>query len=80
MKFTAKEQAIIDILRKHGPVSTRAVAEKLYGSAPPLNARTIVMGRLRGIARKAEAMGEDWRLHSTARKGPHPINFWIVSA
>jgi len=80
MKFTEKEQALIDIVRREGPVSTRTVVEKVYGQSPPLNARMIVMGRLRGIGRKAEAMKPGWTLRSTERKGPHPISFWIVDA
>lgn len=76
--FSQKELDLLDLLPKNGDrITSVELVEKYYGIDPPINARVIVVGRLRGIATKAKRSGLDWKLKKSKRAGPNPQSFWI---
>ncbi len=83
IKVSAREQALIDLIPKApGRINTNELVAIYYSddNEPPLNARAILVGRLRGIAAKAERGKWSWRLRNSSRAGPHPQEFWVVDA
>ena len=85
IKFSLLEQRLIDLLQEADgrPLSTHDLVGKYWPGPPnaaPLNARTLIVGRLRGIAAKAERAALPWRIRKTKRSGPNPQSFWIVKA
>jgi len=79
VKFSSLEQRLLDLLPADGSrVDTNTLVQRYYANvAPePLNARTIVVGRLKGIAAKAERAGLPFRIRRSERAGPHPLQFW----
>jgi hypothetical protein len=79
--FSDLEQDLIALLPKDGKkVTTADLVEAYYGSEVPLNARNIVVGRLRMIAAKAVHNAEPWRIAKSNRAGPHPMEFWLEKA
>ena len=80
IKFSPLESELIELI-PHKPerIDTNALIKRYYPKDPPLNARAIVVDRLRGIAEKAERGNMDWRLRKSKRAGPHPQQFWIES-
>lgn len=83
VKFSALEQQLIDLLPRDGrKVDSTFLVQHYYADEadPPLNARAIIIGRLRGIGNKAKVANVGWRLRKTKRAGPKPQSFWIEQA
>lgn len=89
IKFSQLEEELIALLPADGSsIDTHALAAAYFSPAVmertrgkvagelPLNARAIIVGRLRGIAAKAERAGLPWRVMKTARSGPRAMSFW----
>ena len=52
--FTVKEQKLIDIIGKHGPMKIKDVAEMFYDGDVPLNGQVNISNTIRRIAGKCE--------------------------
>lgn len=76
IKFSQRELDLIKLVPFNKPINSTMLVELYFGQNPPLNARPIIISRLRHIAKKAEAANLDWRLHKTYRTGPIPQSFW----
>ena len=80
IKYTEREQAILALVPfTPGEINSNEIVEQLYpvpDNEKPLNARVLVVGRLTGIAKKAERNAEPWRLRKSPRAGCRPIRFW----
>lgn len=84
VRFSQLELDLIDLIpfdqksNENGRpgINTSELSTLYFGKNPPMNARPIIIGRLRGIAKKAEVAGLDWRLRKTYRSGPIPQSFW----
>lgn len=74
--LSSREEQLYALLSSR-PLSSADLIKQYYGPKPPANARTIVVGRLRGIAEKLDRARDPVRLRKSPRKGPHPIEFWV---
>jgi hypothetical protein len=71
-----KEEALLGLLPIDGPgLNTNQIVAQIYPD-PPLNARVIVICRLKGINDKAIYHREPWRVMKSKRNGPNAIIFW----
>jgi hypothetical protein len=81
IKFSAIEERILRLIPKDGSqISSKDLVAKFYGEDVPFNAQKIIVGRLAGIARKAEAAALPWRLRRSGRAGPRAAHYWLVKA
>lgn len=82
VKFSQIEEALLGLLPLDGTrVDSRTLVQRYYeakGEPPPHNARINIVGRIRGLAEKAERANLPWRIRKTARSGPKPQSFWRV--
>lgn len=58
-------------------LTSTMIAAKLYGRRPNANQRT--MSVLRSLKAKAIRYREPFRIKQTARRGPHPVSWWVES-
>ena len=76
--YTAREQALIDLLPKDGsPVTSSSLVKQYYGDEIPINGPKIVIDRLRQIMKKTEYYDDDFRIKKSPRAGPNPLSFHI---
>lgn len=75
--YSAAETKLLELLKKKGKTDSNTLATAYYGRSQPLNARLSVSGVLRGLRRKAVFNREKWKVLSSERRGPHPIEWWV---
>jgi len=75
--YSTAETKLLTLLRKKGRSDSNSLALAYYGKQAPLNARLSVSGLLRGLRRKAVFNKEKWKVLSSERRGPHPIEWWV---
>jgi hypothetical protein len=76
-KYSPRERDLFKILRR-GRLDTKEISRRLYGKEDiPLNSRQIVLGGLDTLRKKVAVNREPFRIASTERSGPNPIEFWI---
>jgi hypothetical protein len=81
--LTDLEERLLALLPEDGRRVSTADLVRLYFRGelePPINANTIVRGRLDMIARKLRHNGDRRIIHKSNRAGPHPVEFWIEKA
>ena len=76
MTFSPSEEKIIDLLKKHNKLTTAQIADKFYKKDRPEYARVIISGVVRSLVKKT-ARSKDFRVKSSHRRGPHPMEVWI---
>jgi hypothetical protein len=76
MSFSPSEEKIIDLLKKHSKLTTAQLADKFYKKNRPEYARVIISGVVRSLVKKT-ARSKDFRVKSSKRSGPWPIEVWI---
>ena len=77
VRYSKNERRAFAVLGSK-PLSTAELTEKIYGrSRRPFNDRQVVLGVLTSLAKKAKVNKEDFAIKRSARKGPHPVTFWI---
>jgi len=80
ISLSPKEQEVFQFLQ---PVGVRRTSEDLTIKAfglpdkHPINARTIMIGRLRSLGKKLPHTDLGVVLKSTERRGPKPMAFWL---
>ena len=79
ISLSPKEQEVFQLLQ---PVGLHRTSEDLtiqvFGlTNQPINARTIMIGRLRSLGKKLPYTDLGVRLKSTERRGPKPMAFWL---
>lgn len=81
VQYTESEKSIIDYLKKKRgkPVSTLDLIEFHYPDQKtrPFYARESVVTTLSTIMKKIKYRKEDFKLHKSERRGPHPSEYWI---
>lgn len=77
MSYSPTETKILDHLRKVKRASTPALIEAIYGKDKPVWAAQTVVSIIRGLARKIEKNGEDFRIMQSERTPPFPYEFWL---
>jgi hypothetical protein len=74
--YSETERAIFGLIPEGGAfISTDELIEKRYGSEPPFNARHIITGTMRNLARKIKYNKEPFRLVNTGRAGPKSMSY-----
>jgi hypothetical protein len=74
--YSETERAIFGLIPEGGAsISTDELIEKRYGDNPPFNARSIIRGLMRTLARKIEYNNEPFRLVNSGRAGPRSMSF-----
>jgi hypothetical protein len=78
-EFTAREQALLDLLPTDGtPVTSAQLVSSYYGTDRPMNAHKIIIDRMRQIQKKIEfSVDADFSINKSKRSGPNPISFWL---
>ena len=76
VKYSKGELAAFKALSDKARSST-IIVEKVYPADVPYNGRKIVIGMLKSLQRKMVANKEPFKLVSSERSGPHPIEFWL---
>jgi hypothetical protein len=75
--YSPLERKIFSLLNKK-PKSTVDITDEFYGrKRRPYNARQSVLGALDKLAEKTKKNQEPFTIVKSARKGPHPVDFWI---
>lgn len=59
-------------------INSKDLADLYYPEGCPEHARTIVVGRAKGVARKLKRMNDARVLHKSRRRGPQPAEFWLT--
>lgn len=79
LRYSPMEQSILALLPGDGTkVSSEEIIAAHYGKRKrPFNARQIIIGVLRTLMRKSNRNRESFKICKSARKGPHPMKFWI---
>jgi hypothetical protein len=76
--YSETERAVFGLIPKDGAsISTDELVALRYPYDPPFNARTIITGTLRLLARKIEYNHEPFRLANTGRAGPKAMSFFL---
>lgn len=80
VRLSLLEQRLLALLPVKGQrISTDALVEAFYpGKHRPFNARQIITGRMRLLSRKLLHNRSKVLIHKTARRGPKPIEYWLV--
>jgi hypothetical protein len=79
--YSETERAIFGLIPEGGAfISTDELIEKRYGSEPPFNARHIITGTMRNLARKIKYNKEPFRLVNTGRAGPKSMSYSLERA
>jgi hypothetical protein len=77
-RYSKTEKALFNLLLPVGQrVDSKTLAKKHYGRRIPINGQVAVVGAVRGLAAKAVRNREWFRVKSTKRRGPYPIEFWV---
>ncbi len=78
IKYSKGEQLCFKALNDKPRLSTNIVDKVYYkGKTVPYNGQKIVVGMLASLRRKIVANKEPFKLLSTKRRGPHPMEFWL---
>lgn len=81
VKLSKLESELLKYLPADGrKVTTAEIVTAYYGGDAPMNARQIITDRLATLTAKLEALGAEQRVAKSARRGPHPIEFWLTAA
>jgi hypothetical protein len=79
--LTDLEAKLLDLLeRLGGRASTAELVAQYFTEGPPINANTIIRGRLDMIGKKLKHNGDRRTICKSHRAGPHPVEFWIGKA
>jgi hypothetical protein len=80
MSFSPSESRVIDILKKTPgtKLTTAQLADRFYPKKAdrPEYARVIIAGIVRSLVKKTSRTKE-FKIKSSTRSGPHPIEVWI---
>lgn len=76
VKYSNGEQAAFKALSVK-PISSTDMLEKIYTTDEPFNSRKILIGTLKSLRRKIQTNREPFKLVSSERNGPHPMEFWL---
>jgi hypothetical protein len=82
MSFSPSESRVIEILKKSPgtKLTTAQLADRFYKRADrPEYARVIIAGIVRSLVKKTGRCKE-FKIKSSQRSGPHPIEVWIEGA
>ena len=78
ISLSRRQQQVFDLFAADGTkISTAEIVTAIYGDKPPINARVVIINQLRTIETKLDLMNAEYRLCSSKRNGPHPIQFWV---
>lgn len=79
LKYSAMEQGLLALLRNSESkrIDTDTLAQQYYKRRPPRNARQSVLATMRNLADKVRRNKEPFLVKRTARRGPHPVEFWL---
>ena len=75
VKLTDLERQLLALLSARPRTTDQLIG--MYWKQPPFNAGNILRGRLTGIARKLEHVGDPRRIVKSPRRGPHHISYWV---
>jgi RecA-family ATPase len=79
MSFSPSEVRVIEILKKTpgAKLTTAQLADRFYKRTDrPEYARVIIAGVVRSLVKKT-GRSKDFKIKSSQRSGPHPIEVWI---
>lgn len=78
VKYSKGEVAAFKVLSTT-PRSSTMILEKVYPKTGPayFNGRKILIGTLKSLRRKIQTNREPFKLASSERNGPHPMEFWL---
>lgn len=77
VKYSKGEQAAFKALGDKARTST-IMLEKFYpDKVMPENGRKIMIGMIKSLRHKMQMNREPFKLCSSERKGPHPMEFWL---
>jgi hypothetical protein len=62
------------------PRSTLILVERLRDKGVEFHSRITVVAALRSLQERTAKYGEPFRVKSTPRRGPHPVEFWLEEA
>lgn len=78
LPYSATERRMFDLIPKRGKIDTTVLVERYWnGREPPPNARVAAMDCLRSLKRKVIANREPFRIITSDRAGPKPLDVWI---
>jgi hypothetical protein len=77
VKYSNGEQAAFKALSVKPRSSTDVMKVVYSAKEAPYNGRKIVIGMLASLRKKMLANKEPFKLLSTERRGPWPIEFWL---
>lgn len=78
VKLSKRESELFNVLPADGrKLNTAEIVAAYYGGDVPMNGRQIVTDRLTTIQAKLEAIGSEFRLSKSGRRGPAPIEYWL---
>lgn len=80
LKFSTAERRLLTLLPANGePRSTTDLVTLFFEDGQqPFNARNTIVGMMRSIIRKSEAMPDlGFVARKSIRRGPRPIEFWL---
>jgi hypothetical protein len=78
IRYSPTEQSVLAILPDDGTkLTSDQIMDSHYGRRKPLNARKIIIGVMRSLIIKSNRNKETFRICKSARKGPHPMKFWM---
>lgn len=76
VRYSKNEQALFKALTVK-PRSSSVLLDKVYGENIPYNGRKIIIGVIASLRSKFAANKEPFKLVSSERSGPHPMEFWL---
>lgn len=77
--YSNTEQKIFAALLRLGPIDSDQLTHSIYGDKrrKPRYARTAIVGAARSLSDKITDNREPFRIKSSGRRGPYPMEFWI---
>lgn len=78
VKYSNGEIAVFKALSAKA-LSSTDIMDKIYYTKNdvPHNGRKILIGQITSLRRKIQTNREPFKLSSTKRRGPHPMEFWL---
>jgi hypothetical protein len=78
VKYSPLEEEIFNLLPRSGKrLDTNQLANKVYGGDVPINGRLIVTGTLRKLIKKSLHNKEAFKIKTSERRGPYPLEVWL---
>jgi hypothetical protein len=77
MKYSDHEARLLALIPADGSeISSRRLADLMYGDDPPINAPQRTMAAINAVALKAARLREGFIIKKSTRRGPHPVQVW----